>query len=228
MTANENKTFVVRLTRRMQEANISESELARRLQIKPTLVRRWKRGNAYPQGLLMRRLAGVLQVEENYLTRDETERKKAEHLESEFRALNAEKRLTEGKSINEVVAELEYGNTSAMFAAISKHSKACPYTEKEQGDFRKTLSDRMREKEITRVQFSWSVGIGLSSVDNWLGGRKMPPRCLIQKIAGVLSLTGRELLGGPPLLCDTEKTDLTPAPEKGAEAIVDPILRTRF
>ena len=218
MTANENKTFVVRLTRRMQEANISESELAKRMQIKPTLVRRWKRGNAYPQGLMMRRLAGILQVEENYLTRDEAERKKSEHLESQIRALDAEKRLTEGKSINEVIAELEYGNSSAMFAAISKHSKACPYTEKEQGDFRKTLSDRMREKEITRVQFSWSVGIGLSSVDNWLGGRRMPPRCLIAKIAGVLSLTGRELLGGPPLLCDKEKTDRTAVPEKGAEA----------
>ena len=203
---NGNQTFVTRLTRRMREASITETELARRLQIRSSLVRRWKCGNAYPQGIMMRRLADALQVKESYLNCGEPEKKTPGQIALENRALNAEKLLFEGKSINDVAAECGYKSSTAMFISISFFSEACPYTDDEQGAFRKIFSDRLEAMGLTQNQFAWSVGLSKSTISNWAIGNKMPPRCLIPLIARTLGLTGREVLGGPPLPCDREKT----------------------
>ena len=196
------KTFSTRLTRRMQEGRMSEQEVARRMNVEPALVRRWKFGSAYPNDMMLRRLANVLRLDAEYLSG--AERVKETASPSEQRALTAEKQLLEGNRVDEVVAWNGYQDTRDLFVAIAKNTKAPPFTDDEKGNFYKNIRARMEEKGITNTQMCWSTTVGLSTVEAWRCGSRMPARCLIPRIASILCMTGRELLGGPPLPEDRE------------------------
>lgn len=59
MTQPQNR-FAYKLKRKLKEKNISQSELARRIDVTDTTVSRYIKGDAYPRPLLLRRIANVL------------------------------------------------------------------------------------------------------------------------------------------------------------------------
>jgi len=188
----------------MQEARMSEQEVARRMNVEPALVRRWKFGNAYPNDMMLRRLANVLKLEVAFLSGEE--RANRELSQAEQRVADAEKMLYSGAGVMDTVSKLGYKDARDMMTQMKNHSKAQKYTDDEQGWFYKNVREKMREKKITSTQMSWSVGVDVTSVSNWRCGKRMPPRCLIPRISSLLGMSGRELLGGPPLPGDREKT----------------------
>jgi len=198
------KTFTTRLTRRMQEARLSEQEVARRMNVEPALVRRWKFGNAYPNDMMLCRLANLLKLDVDYLSGEERAKETASL--SEQRALTAEQQLLEGVQIDDVIHRHGYQDARDLFVAITRYTKAPPFTDDEKGYFYKNIRARMEEKGITCTQMCWSVGVGKSVIDAWRSGSRMPARCLIPRVASILGMSGRELLGGPPLPEDREKT----------------------
>ena len=216
-TCDTNKTFATRLTRRMQEARMSEQDVARRMKVDPTLVRRWKSGNAYPNEMMLRRLANALKLDAAYLSGEERVKEPASL--SEQRALQAEKQLLEGARIDDVISRHGYHDARDLFIAIARYTKAQPFTDDEKGYFYKNIRAGMEAKNITITQMCWSVGVGKCVLDAWRGGSRMPARCLIPRIASILGMSGRELLGGPPHAEDRKITtpQIMVPPEKACD-----------
>ena len=106
--------------------------------------------------------------------------------------------------LDEVIARHDYHDARDLFIAIARYTKTPPFTDDEKGSFYKNIRSRMEEKGITLTQMCWSAGVGRATLDAWRGGARIPARCLIPRIASILGMTGRELLGGPPLPEDRE------------------------
>lgn len=75
-------TFADRLISKMNEKRLTQSQLARRLNVTPTAVWNWENGNSTPRRKSLEKLAKVLSVEVDWLLEGVVETESAEAMDS--------------------------------------------------------------------------------------------------------------------------------------------------